>query len=63
MTAKDPHEQYWFNMRTHEVEHGRQSLASELVGPFDTAEEASHALEKLRENAKAWDDEESAERG
>lgn len=55
------HDAYWYNERTGEVEHGKQSLASELVGPFSTAEEAARAPERLRENARAWAEEEARE--
>lgn len=59
MTAS--HDAYWFNTRTGEVEHGKQSIASELVGPFDTAEAAAKAPERLAENAAKWAREEAAE--
>lgn len=53
--------EYWYNSRTGEVERGPQSLGSELVGPFPTAEEAARAPEKLRERSRAWAEEEAAE--
>jgi uncharacterized protein YfcZ (UPF0381/DUF406 family) len=53
--------QYWYNRRTELVEEGRQSLASELIGPFATRGEAERALEKLRENAAKWAAEDAAE--
>ncbi|MGK2854842.1 MAG: SPOR domain-containing protein [Microbacteriaceae bacterium] len=53
--------QYWYNRRTGVVEEGRQSLASELIGPFATRAEAERALEKLRENAAKWAAEDAAE--
>lgn len=53
--------QYWYNRRTGVVEEGRQSLASELIGPFATRPEAERALEKLRENAAKWAAEDAAE--
>lgn len=55
------HDKYWFNTRTGEVEHGKQSLASELLGPFDTEAEAARATDKLAENARKWAAEEAAE--
>ena len=55
------HDQYWFNTRTGQVEHGAQSLASDLVGPFATEAEAARAPEKLQENARKWAEEEAAE--
>lgn len=53
--------QYWYNRRTGVVEEGRQSLASELIGPFATRAEAERALEKLRDNAAKWAAEDAAE--
>ncbi|WP_221584475.1 SPOR domain-containing protein [Microbacterium sp. G2-8] len=52
---------YWYNLRTGEVEHGPESPALDRAGPFDTAEEAAHAPELLRQRAKAWEDEERRE--
>ncbi|MGF3055315.1 SPOR domain-containing protein [Microbacterium sp. YY-01] len=52
---------YWFNMNTRQVEHGMLSPAAYRVGPFDTAEEAERAPQKLQERAQAWEEEEQAE--
>ena len=38
MNAQQP--EYWYNTRTGEVEEGKQSIATELVGPFATQAEA-----------------------
>lgn len=48
-------ESYWYNLKTGEVEFGFESPSVDRVGPFDTREEAAHALEKLRANSEAWD--------
>jgi hypothetical protein len=53
--------EYWYNVRTGTVEQGRQSLSSELVGPFESRVAAEHALEKLAENSRKWAAEEAAE--
>ncbi|MCU1634873.1 MAG: methionine aminopeptidase [Cryobacterium sp.] len=52
--AEDTEQQYWYNMRTGGVERGFQSPSIDRVGPFATALEASHALEKLRANSAKW---------
>ena len=52
-------ERYWYNMKTGEVEFGFESPSVDRVGPFDTREEAEHALEKLRANSEAWDADEA----
>ena len=60
MTADAEH-QFWYNMRTGKVEQGPQSLSIDRVGPFATEVEATHALEKLRENSAKWAEEDAQE--
>ncbi|CAB4908249.1 MAG: SPOR domain-containing protein [Actinobacteria bacterium] len=50
-------EKYWYNMASGEVEHGMLSPSVDRVGPFDSADEASHALDVLRANSAKWDQE------
>lgn len=52
-------DEFWFNTRTGEVEKGKQSIASERLGPFATEAEAARANEKLAENARKWAEEEA----
>lgn len=59
--SDDPSKQYWYNVRTGEVEHGYVSPSSDRLGPFPTADEASRALERLRENSTKWAEEDAAE--
>ena len=59
--ADDGENRYWYNMRTGEVEKGFVSPAPDRVGPFDTPEEAAHALEKLHENSAKWAEEDAAD--
>ena len=47
-------EKWYYNLRTGEVEHGKVSPMPDRAGPFDTAEEAAHAPEKIRENSRRW---------
>ncbi len=47
--------EYWYNIRTHEVEEDRLSDWSQLIGPYKTREEAEHALEKVRARNVAWE--------
>lgn len=54
---------YWFNTVTGEVEHGRQSSWTQLMGPYDTAEEAARALDTARRRSKAWDEDDDRWRG
>ncbi|WP_448809955.1 SPOR domain-containing protein [Agromyces bauzanensis] len=59
--AEDVEHMFWYNMKTGEVEQGFQSPAPDRVGPFETREEASRALEILRANSAKWAEEEAAE--
>lgn len=52
---------YWFNTKTSKVEQGYQSFAIYRIGPFDTFDEASRALEILAARAKTIREEEEAE--
>ena len=47
-------EKWYYNLRTGEVEHGKVSPMPDRAGPFDTAEEAARAPEKIRENSRRW---------
>ncbi|HXD61305.1 MAG TPA: methionine aminopeptidase [Lacisediminihabitans sp.] len=46
--------EWYYNIRTHAVEEGKQSLAADLDGPFATREEAERAPEIIAARAKAW---------
>ena len=56
---QDAEHRYWYNMKTGQVEQGFLSPAPDRVGPFDTRQEAEHALEKLRENSAKWAEEDA----
>lgn len=56
--------QYWFNIRTREVEgHDDPARArgGDLMGPYETREQAQQALETARARTEAWDEEERRE--
>ncbi|HWD62123.1 MAG TPA: SPOR domain-containing protein [Humibacter sp.] len=55
----DIEHKYWYNVKTGAVEQGFKSPAPNRVGPFDTHEEAEHALDKLRENSARWAEEDA----
>ena len=46
---------FWFNTTTGEVEEGRVSDWSVVLGPYPTREAAAHALETARSRSAAWD--------
>jgi hypothetical protein len=52
--------EWFYNIKTGEVEVGRQSLASDLDGPFASREEAARAPEVIAERSRKWADEDSA---
>ncbi len=59
--AEDVEHLYWYNIRTGEVEQGGfQSPSIDRVGPFETRDEASRALEILRANSAKWAEEDAA---
>ena len=47
--------EFWFNTRTGQVEEGRQSDWSEVLGPYPTREAAAKALDTARAKSEAWD--------
>lgn len=49
---------WYYNIRTGEVEEGKQSLASDVDGPFATREEAARAPEIIAERSRKWAEEE-----
>jgi len=57
----DPSNQYWYNLKSGEVEKGYVSASADRVGPFETHEEAEHALEKLRANSAKWAEDDANE--
>lgn len=58
----EPGEKYWYNMATGEVEFGRLSPAVDRAGPFDTEDEARHAMDTIHENARKWAEDDEADR-
>ncbi len=48
--------EYYFNTQTRMVEKGRLSPWEHLLGPYDTFEEASKAIEKAEKRTDAWDE-------
>ncbi|WP_313955542.1 SPOR domain-containing protein [Kocuria palustris] len=50
--------EYWYNLRTGQVEQGQQSDYSQLIGPYASEAEAQKALETAAAKSKAWDDRE-----
>ena len=50
--------QYWFNVTTRQVEDdANRSRDDEVMGPYETREEAAKALAHARENTERWDEE------
>ena len=53
----DESTQYWFNTKTKQVEQGRQSHYTDLMGPYASRGEAQKALDTATVRNDAWDDE------
>lgn len=56
--------EYWYNTRTGEVEKGRQSAWTDVMGPYPTQEAARNALKTAAQRSEnfdaaeeAWEDE------
>jgi hypothetical protein len=47
--------EYWFCLKHHAVEGKDGCLNQERLGPYRTAEEATRALEKVKERNEEWD--------
>lgn len=52
--------EYWFNIRTRQVEEGAQSNWKKLLGPYPTRQEAEQALQKVQQNNEEWEDDEDS---
>lgn len=48
--------EYWYNVQTGQVEEGQQSSWPKLLDPYSTREEASKAMDQVRANNEAWDE-------
>lgn len=51
-------DEFWFNLKTGLVEHGKLSAASYRVGPFNTEDEAKDALNVIAKRNQAWNEDE-----
>lgn len=52
---------YWFNVKTGQVEEDAvKSRENDIMGPYDSREDAEHALTHAQENTQQWDDEDRA---
>ena len=46
---------YYYNLETRQVEQGKVSSYDNRIGPYDTREEAEHALEIAKERNRVAD--------
>lgn len=51
--------EYWYNLRTGQVEQGAQSSWKHLLGPYSSHSEATRAMEQVQANNDAWEEEAS----
>ena len=54
--------QFWYNLKTQQVEQGKLSAAVYRVGPFETAAEAANALEIIKARSAKWSEQEESDR-
>jgi hypothetical protein len=54
-------EEFYYNTETGQVEQGRQSSWTHLMGPYPTREAAQQALSTARSRSAAWDEEDREE--
>ncbi len=55
--------QYWFNVDSNKVEANddpERARSANLLGPYESREQAQSALEKAAERTQAWDDADDA---
>jgi hypothetical protein len=52
-------DQWWFDLKTKTAvsEPKNKSKVTDRLGPYDSREEAEHALERVEERNAAWDEE------
>jgi hypothetical protein len=48
--------EYYYNLTTGQVEEGKQSSGTELMGPYPTREAAAQALSGAAERNQEWED-------
>jgi len=48
-------EEWWFNLRTQQVEQGQGDPNSERLGPYPTREEAQGVLDRMHARNEAFD--------
>lgn len=52
---------YWYNVSSGQVESDdNKSQGEDLMGPYDSQEEAANALQTARERTEKWDAEDKA---
>ena len=56
-------DQWWFNLRTQEVEQGLGDPNSERLGPYATEQEARDVLARMHARNEAWDAQDKGEDG
>lgn len=47
--------QFWYNVKTHQVEEDAQSDWTSLIGPYNSRAEAENALAKVQERNARWE--------
>lgn len=53
--------EYWYNLRTGQVEQSAQSSWKHLLGPYSSYAEATKAMERVKANNESWEEDEASE--
>jgi hypothetical protein len=58
-SEQDENPEFWFNIKTNQVEVGKQSPAAFRMGPYNSREAAEQALATAARRAAQWREEEN----
>ena len=56
MSTESTSDKFYFNVRTRQVEQGPVSPAKDRLGPYDSHDEATKALDLARSRSVEWDE-------
>jgi hypothetical protein len=57
MTSEDRKDTFWFCLDHHRVESFEQSDSKNRLGPYDSADEAAGALDRIAAREQKWEQE------
>ncbi len=60
VTKPTDRDEWYYNIRTGEIERGKQSGSLSRMGPYPTREAAAEAYERAADRNEAWEEEDRA---